>query len=148
MIDSKKHWWAGKKRAGEWMQINLGAVREIVGTAAQTNVKTYTIKISSDGDSFHDVLDSKAYYPGDVGTYLTNRKEVRQRTAKNLFHDGRTRKARYVRFYIQTLGDKGDPKMQADVLLLEKKYRPFRRKTDARDAGHRYFQCVIFYYDP
>merc|ERR1711934_314122 len=87
----------------------------VAGTIVQSRkdypgqyVKTYTVKTSLDGKTFTGTTDGKAY----EGKY--------KGTAKNLFHSGGKRKARYVRFYVQTWG-KEHPSMRADVLVVEKK---------------------------
>ena len=96
------------------MQIDMGEVLTVAGTIVQNrkdypgqHVKTYTVKTSLDGKNFEAV--SGGAYEGKKGT------------AKNLFHSGGKRKARYVRFTVQTWDAKQHPSMRADVLVVEKK---------------------------
>merc|ERR1712037_1052295 len=104
----------GTVKAGQWMQIDMGEVLTVAGTIVQNrkdypgqHVKTYTVKTSLDGKNFEAV--SGGAYEGKKGT------------AKNLFHSGGRRKARYVRFTVQTWDAKQHPSMRADVLVVEKK---------------------------
>merc|ERR1712100_584451 len=94
----------------------MGEALTVAGTIVQCRgdakysgqyVKTYTVKTSLDGKNFQAV--SGGAYDGKY-----------KGTAKNLFHSGGKRKARYVRFYVQTWG-KEHPSMRADVLVVEKK---------------------------
>jgi len=114
MINSKHAWSLGTVKAGQWMQIDMGEVLTVAGTIVQNrkdypgqHVKTYTVKTSLDGKNFEAV--SGGAYEGKKGT------------AKNLFHSGGKRKARYVRFTVQTWDAKQHPSMRADVLVVEKK---------------------------
>jgi len=114
MINSKHAWSLGTVKAGQWMQIDMGEVLTVAGTIVQNRkdypgqyVKTYTVKTSLDGKNFEAV--SGGAYEGKKGT------------AKNLFHSGGKRKARYVRFTVQTWDAKQHPSMRADVLVVEKK---------------------------
>ena len=114
MINSEHAWSLGTVKAGQWMQIDMGEVLTVAGTIVQNRkdypgqyVKTYTVKTSLDGKNFEAV--SGGAYEGKKGT------------AKNLFHSGGRRKARYVRFTVQTWDAKQHPSMRADVLVVEKK---------------------------
>ena len=115
-INSAHAWSLGTVKAGQWMQIDMGEVLTVAGTIVQNRkdypgqyVKTYTVKTSLDGKTFTGTTDGKAY----EGKY--------KGTAKNLFHSGGKRKARYVRFTVQTWDAKQHPSMRADVLVVEKK---------------------------
>ena len=56
-LDSVQAWSAGSKRAGDWLQIDLGQVLTVGGTVVQSRavtctdqyVKTYTVSTSLDG---------------------------------------------------------------------------------------------------
>ena len=90
------------------MQIDMGQVLTVAGTVVQGRrdfaqyVKTYTVATSVYGKNFTNVTGD---YNGKRGT------------VKNLFTDGATIKARYVRFYVKTFYQ--HPSMRADILVTE-----------------------------
>merc|ERR1719201_3180286 len=109
-LNSPQAWSAGQKKAGEWMQIDMGKVLTVAGTAVQGRkdlaqyVSKYTVATSVCGTNFSNV----------TGTYSGQRG-----TAKNLFTgcSGATIKARYVRIYVKTF--QSHPSTRAAVLVTE-----------------------------
>merc|ERR1719460_729562 len=107
-LDGPQGWSALHKKAGEWMQIDMGKVQTVAGTVLQGRkdmaqyLKTYTVATSVCGTNFSNV----------TGTYSGQRG-----TVKNLFTDGTTIKARYVRIYVKTFYQ--HPSMRADILVTE-----------------------------
>jgi len=108
ILGSHQAWSALNKKAGEWMQIDMGQVLTVAGTVVQGRkdlnqyVSTYTVATSVDGKNFTNVTGE---YNGQRGT------------VKNLFTDGTTIKARYVRIYVKTFYQ--HPSMRADILVTE-----------------------------
>merc|ERR1719460_2063311 len=107
-LDGPQGWSALHKKAGEWMQIDMGKVLTVAGTVLQGRkdmnqyLKTYTVATSVDGKNFTNVT---GVYNGQRGT------------VKNLFTDGSTIKARYVRIYVKTF--ESHPSTRAAVLVTE-----------------------------
>jgi len=107
-LDSPQAWSALHKKAGEWMQIDMGKVLTVAGTVLQGRkdmaqyLKTYTVATSVDGKNF---TNATGVYAGQRGT------------VKNLFTDGTTIKARYVRIYVKTF--ESHPSTRAAVLVTE-----------------------------
>ena len=63
-LDSPQAWSAGSKRAGDWLQIDLGQVLTVAGTVVGSRnglicrdqyVKTYTVSTSLDGKGWATV---------------------------------------------------------------------------------------------
>merc|ERR1711939_192475 len=108
MIDSEQAWSAKTNQAGEWMQLDLGEAKTVVGTVIQPRgenyqyVTEYTVSTSLDGNSWTDVAGS---YDG----HATDLKE-------NIFSDGASVRARYVRLIVQSWS--GHASLRADVLLV------------------------------
>jgi len=107
-INSPQAWSAKNNKTGEWMQIDMGRVLTVAGTAVQGRrgnsqyLKTYTVATSLDGTNFQSV---GGVYNGGAGL------------AKNLFESGGKRKARYVRIYVRTWH--GHASARADVLITD-----------------------------
>ena len=110
-INSPQGWTAKTSKAGEWIQMDLGRARWVVGTRIQPRaypslgqyVSEYTVSTSLDGKSWAGVtgvykgLDSQAY--------------------QNFFF-GRVRvRARYVRMIVQKWH--GRVSLRADVLVFD-----------------------------
>merc|ERR1719331_1944312 len=109
-LNGPQGWSALHKKAGEWMQIDMGKVQTVAGTVLQGRkdmaqyLKTYTVATSVCGTNFSNV----------TGTYSGQRG-----TAKNLFTgcSGATIRARYVRIYVKAYSE--HPSMRAAVLVTE-----------------------------
>merc|ERR1719331_3651573 len=109
-LNGPQGWSALHKKAGEWMQIDMGQVCTVAGTVVQHRkdyspvqyVKTYTVATSVDGKNFTNV----------TGTY-----NGKNGTVKNQFVSGGTVKARYVRLYVKSW--QLHPSMRADVLITD-----------------------------
>ena len=108
-INSDQAWSAGTNEAGEWLQMDLGEVKTVVGTVIQprsTNyqyVTSYTVSTSEDGNTWKEVS----------GDYDGHGSELNE----NIFSDGSSVQARYVRMIVQTWTS--HISMRADVLVAE-----------------------------
>ena len=109
VIDSEQGWSALNNQAGEWIQLDLGEAKTVVGTVIQPRgenyqyVTEYTVSTSLDGNSWTDVAGS---YDG----HATDLKE-------NLFSDGASVRARYVRLIVVSWSD--HISLRADVLIAD-----------------------------
>lgn len=102
--------WATTTHGGDWMQIDLGSLKEVGGVATQGGfpggcgtvhwVSKFSVKTSSDGSSWSDIQGEFSMGPYDVNS---------------VWHPGII--ARYVRLMVQ--GWHGAPKMRAGVLTCE-----------------------------
>jgi len=113
MLDSKSAWVAGKKAAGQWMQIDLGKVTAVAGVVTQGRVGSnqfvteFSVEISFDGISFTGIPNWTSGNT-DGTTHVTK-----------LFSTVRTR---YVRLLITAF--KGYPSMRAAVIKANKPDMP------------------------
>merc|ERR1712159_802130 len=91
-LNSPQAWSARHNSAGQWVQMDLGSVKTVVGTVIQPRVGNsqyvtqYTVKVSKDNKSWKDV----------PGTYTGNNKETRE----NKFTSNNKEQARYVRIVV------------------------------------------------
>ena len=114
MLDSEQAWSAGTAAAGQWMTIDLGTSRQVVGVAIQgrsppshsQHVTSFTVQHSMDGVSF-------ASLPTTFTSDATG-----QATARVMFSQVT---ARYVRIVAQTFQD--HLSMRAGVLLAPGQFR-------------------------
>merc|ERR1711924_259572 len=94
VIDSAQAWSAGTNAAGQWLQIDLGENKIVVGTVIQPRsvnyqyVTSYTVSTSTDGVNF----------VAAPGTYDGHGSELNE----HLFSDGSSVRARYVRMIVVT----------------------------------------------
>ena len=107
MINSAQAWSAKTNQAGEWIQLDLGETKTVVGTVIQPRgedyqyVTEYTVSTSLDGNSWTDVS----------GTYNGHGTDLKE----NVFSGGSSVRARYVRLIVKTWS--GHISLRADVLL-------------------------------
>ena len=115
VINSPQAWSAKTNQAGEWIQMDLGAEKTVVGTVIQPRgenfqyVSEYTVSTSLDGESWTDA-------PGVYNGHATDLKE-------NIFSDGSSVRARYVRMIVNTWYS--HISLRADVLIVD-----LRRSAD------------------
>ena len=108
-IDSPQAWSAKTNQAGEWIQLDLGETKTVVGTVIQPRgedyqyVTAYTVATSLDGSSWIEV----------AGTYDGHGSELKE----HIFSGGAVVRARYVRIIVKTWS--GHISLRADVLLGE-----------------------------
>jgi len=109
MIDSEQAWSAKTNQAGEWMQLDLGEEKTVIGTVIQprdTNyqyVTEYTVSTSVDGNTWTEV----------GGSYDGHGSEIKE----HIFSGGVGVRARYVRFIVKTWS--GHISLRGDVLIGE-----------------------------
>ena len=109
-LDSTQAWSAGRNVAGEWWEMDLGAVQEVGGVVTQgrvdrwQNVKSYKVQTSQDGSSWNYVDGGKVF----IGNTAPNDGKV-----ENVFTS--PVKARFVRIVVQTWN--GHISMRSAVLL-------------------------------
>merc|ERR1719181_799141 len=107
MINSPQGWSAQHNKAGQWMQMDLGTVRRVVGTVIQPRadagqyVTSYTVSTSVDGKS----------WAAQPGVYTGHSKQIRE----NRFPDGVRPSARFVRVIVKTWNS--HISLRADVLV-------------------------------
>ena len=107
VIDSEQGWSAKTNQAGEWIQLDLGEEKTVIGTVIQPQVGNtqyvteYTVSTSLDGNSWTEVS----------GTYNGRATDIKE----NIFSDGSSVRARYVRLIVKTWS--GHISLRADVLL-------------------------------
>ena len=109
VINSPQAWSAKTNQAGEWIQLDLGAEKTVVGTVIQPRgedyqyVTSYTVSYSLDGNSWSEA-------PGTYDGHGTDIKE-------HIFSGGKSVRARYVRVIVKTWS--GHISLRADVLIAE-----------------------------
>ena len=109
VINSEQAWSAKTNQAGEYIQLDLGAEKTVVGTVIQPRgenyqyVTSYTVSYSLDGNSWSDVA-------GEYDGHGTDIKE-------HVFSGGVAVRARYVRVIVKTWS--GHISLRADVLITE-----------------------------
>ena len=117
MLDSEQAWSAATNAAGQWMQIDLGTSRQVVGVAIQgrgdsccrdQHVTSFTVQYSMDG----------VYFTSLPTTFTSD--ATRQATTRVMFSPVTTR---YVRIVVQTWN--GHASMRAGVVVaLQGKVEP------------------------
>ena len=102
MLDSPQAWSAQHNRAGEWAQVDLGAVQSVSGVVTQKRnnvdqyVKTLSVKTSTDGSTWTDV---------DGGAVFTANTAAQSRSAKTTIAFSSAVQARYVKLFVLTYQD-------------------------------------------
>ena len=117
MLGSQQAWTAGTAAAGEWMQIDLGADRQVVGVAIQGRadyhdqyVTGFTVQHSMNGVDFNSLPTT---FTSDATGQATKRVMFSQVTT------------RYVRIVVQTFSSFDNHiSMRAGVLALPGKVEP------------------------
>jgi len=96
-LDSGQAWSAATNQAGEWWQMDLGAVNYVTGVVTQGRhdnhnqwVSSFSVKVSSDGSTFTDV---------DGGAHFTGNAAANDDKKENKFASAVA--ARYVRIVVQ-----------------------------------------------
>jgi len=93
MLDSLQAWSAATNSVGQWMQVDLGATKKIVGTVVQGRanldqwITKYKVRYSTNGSSWRDV-------PGEFAGNID--RHTKRRTSFTAVS------ARYVRFVVQS----------------------------------------------
>jgi hypothetical protein len=103
-LDSGLGWAAKEEKVGEWWQMDLGKVQEVIGVVTQGRshscsgcaakndyVESYKVKVSDDGSSWTDVDDGNVF----TGNVASGGDKVRNDFSKPLH-------ARYVRIVVQS----------------------------------------------
>ena len=109
MINSDQAWSAKTNQAGEWMQLDLGEEKMVIGTAIQPRVDydqyvtEYTVSTSVDGNTWTEV----------AGTYDGHASDIQE----NIFSGGAIVRARYVRFTVKTWST--HISLRGDVLVVD-----------------------------
>ena len=108
MLDSAQAWSPARPAVNEWMQIDLGAVKSVVGVVTQgrghgQRVTGYTVSTSTDGSTWTPVNNAQQFSGNtDQGTKVPHRFSPID--------------ARYVRFYVKTWNSW--PSMRAGIITF------------------------------
>ena len=95
MLDSAQAWSAKSSTVDQWMQIDMGAQRTIVGVVTQgrtgwnQRVTGYSVSTSTDGGSWLAVNNGQQFGGNTDGS-------------TKVLHEFASVSARYVRFYVKT----------------------------------------------
>ena len=96
MLDSEQAWSVGPNTVGQWMTIDLGSVKTVIGVTTQGRVRSnqwvtsYKLYYSNNNTNFYVIDGGKAFAGNtDNNSKITNRLNTRI-------------KARYIKFYVLT----------------------------------------------
>jgi len=109
MLDSAQAWSPARPAVNEWMQIDLGVVKSVVGVVTQgrghgQRVTGYTVSTSTDGSTWTPVNNAQQFSGNtDQGTKVPHRFSPID--------------ARYVRFYVKTWNSW--PSMRAGIITFD-----------------------------
>ena len=123
MLDSEQAWSAGTAAAGQWMTIDLGTSRQVVGVAIQgrrahaQHVTSFTVQHSMDGVSFASLPTTFTSDATGV-EHLVSEGVIGEDTAGVMFSQVT---ARHVRIVVQTWQDYAS--MRAGVLVNPGQFR-------------------------
>ena len=111
-LDSAQAWSAKSNEVGQWWQMDVGSTRQIGGVVTQGRtgnsqyVKSYKVKVSSDGSTWADV---------DGGATFTANSAADDEKVENMFSSAVS--GRYVRIVVQSWNS--HLSLRAGVLLCE-----------------------------